>query len=171
MRIHFLLLRQRKNELPLSFCSNIFYLRNNTTGTLQMNAKVFTRGQANALIPLLTPLIQQLREQQARIHVLEHEFHLIKMMADNNIHMSSDNDITEKKSVYNRSIFQANLLLTRIQEYGCLVKDIDMGLIDFLSDFDGKPVFLCWKVGEKEILYYHELNEGFQGRRHIWFDR
>lgn len=50
---------------------------------------------------------------------------------------------------------------------GCIVKDAKIGLVDFFSKFDGRDIFLCWKAGEKEISFWHEIEGGFSGRRHV----
>jgi hypothetical protein len=55
--------------------------------------------------------------------------------------------------------------VNKIQETGCVVKDLDTGLIDFPSLLDGQEVYLCWKVGEDRIEYWHGLHEGFAGRK------
>jgi hypothetical protein len=57
--------------------------------------------------------------------------------------------------------------LEGIQELGCLVKDLDTGLIDFPTLFRGREVYLCWKMGEPEIRYWHGVEEGFAGRKPI----
>lgn len=54
-----------------------------------------------------------------------------------------------------------------IQETGCLVKDLDIGLIDFPTLFRGQEVYLCWKMGETGIHYWHGTHEGFRFRRPI----
>lgn len=54
-----------------------------------------------------------------------------------------------------------------IQELGCVVKDLDIGLIDFPTFYRGKDVFLCWKLGEPEIQFWHGVDEGFAGRKPI----
>ncbi len=55
----------------------------------------------------------------------------------------------------------------RIDERGCLVKDLDTGLIDFPTRFRGEEVCLCWKLGERSIQFWHGANEGFRGRKPI----
>ena len=50
---------------------------------------------------------------------------------------------------------------------GILVKDIDKGLIDFLSIRDGQEVYLCWKHGEDELSFWHDVNKGYGGRQPI----
>ena len=136
----------------------------------RMQTKIFTPKEANELIPVITPLLREMQEEQSRINAIGHELRLFEIITSSNITMSSESAINEKRNAYNHCIFQMNVLLSRIQEYGCLVKDIDMGLVDFLAEIEGRRVFLCWKLGEDNIKYYHELNDGFQGRKFIWFE-
>jgi hypothetical protein len=55
--------------------------------------------------------------------------------------------------------------LKRILETGCLIKDLDIGLLDFPAVIDNEDVYLCWKLGEDRIRYYHRQDEGFAGRK------
>ena len=55
----------------------------------------------------------------------------------------------------------------RVEEMGVLVKDLDIGLIDFLARYQGREVCLCWKLGEDGIGFWHGLEEGFRGRKAI----
>jgi hypothetical protein len=54
-----------------------------------------------------------------------------------------------------------------VLETGCLVKDLDIGLVDFPTLFRGEEVYLCWKLGENAIAFWHSEDEGFQGRKPI----
>ena len=58
-------------------------------------------------------------------------------------------------------------VVERFEEIGCLVKDLAIGLIDFPALYRGKEVYLCWKVDEPDIVYWHPVEEGFAGRRPI----
>ena len=58
-------------------------------------------------------------------------------------------------------------IFERFEEMGVLVKDLEIGLIDFLTLYHGKEVCLCWKLGEKGIAFWHGLEEGFRGRKAI----
>lgn len=62
---------------------------------------------------------------------------------------------------------QLRTVLEKIQEFGCLVKDLDIGLIDFPTLYKGVEVYLCWKLGESGIHYWHGVEEGFRGRKPI----
>lgn len=55
--------------------------------------------------------------------------------------------------------------VARINERGCLVKDLATGLVDFHGIVNGELVFLCWKRGEARVAYYHPLTTGFAGRK------
>jgi hypothetical protein len=68
---------------------------------------------------------------------------------------------------YNRSeqMDELSLQISKLEEKGIELKDMDTGLIDFPAKrFDDK-VYLCWKLGEPEVLYWHDLTSGFRGRR------
>ena len=53
----------------------------------------------------------------------------------------------------------------RILETGCVIKDLDIGLLDFPAIIDNQDVYLCWKLGEDRIRFYHRQDEGFAGRK------
>lgn len=55
--------------------------------------------------------------------------------------------------------------LEELQTFGCELKDPETGLIDFLSLRDGQEVYLCWKLGEQRIEFWHYLHTGFAGRQ------
>jgi hypothetical protein len=57
--------------------------------------------------------------------------------------------------------------LESIQETGCVVKDLDIGLLDFPTLYRGREVYLCWKLGEADIAFWHGVEEGFAGRKPI----
>jgi hypothetical protein len=57
--------------------------------------------------------------------------------------------------------------MDRVERFGALVKDLEIGLIDFLTVYDGQEVYLCWKLGEDRIRFWHGLTEGYRGRKPI----
>jgi hypothetical protein len=58
-------------------------------------------------------------------------------------------------------------LVERIRELGVLIKDVNTGLLDFPSLRDGRQVYLCWRYGEDDIRYWHDVDAGFAGRQPI----
>lgn len=55
--------------------------------------------------------------------------------------------------------------LDQFELMGIDVKDIEHGIIDFPSERDGRVVYLCWQVDEETVAYWHEIEDGFQGRK------
>jgi hypothetical protein len=62
---------------------------------------------------------------------------------------------------------QLRQVIESIQRSGCLVKDLDAGLLDFPTLLRGQEVYLCWKLGEPEIAFWHGIEEGYRGRKPI----
>lgn len=58
-----------------------------------------------------------------------------------------------------------NSALSQIIETGCVIKDLDIGLLDFPAVINHQDVYLCWKLGEDRIRFYHRQDEGFAGRK------
>jgi hypothetical protein len=69
------------------------------------------------------------------------------------------------KMVFDFEKFDA--LLHKIQDAGAQIKDINIGLLDFPAQKDGREVCLCWKYGEGDIAYWHEVDAGYAGRQPI----
>lgn len=57
--------------------------------------------------------------------------------------------------------------LEKIHSTGCVVKDLEVGLLDFPSRLNNEAIYLCWKLGEDRIRFYHRQDEGFAGRKPI----
>lgn len=57
--------------------------------------------------------------------------------------------------------------IENIEAFGCEIKDLDIGLIDFRTLYHGQEVYLCWKLGEASIEWWHGITEGFRGRKRI----
>ncbi len=55
----------------------------------------------------------------------------------------------------------------RVNDLGCLVKDLELGLVDFYAMQDGEPVFLCWQFGEPAVAHWHPVEAGFAARQPI----
>jgi len=79
--------------------------------------------------------------------------------------LSPQTEVSELRTRYNQLGSKVQRALETIQATGCLVKDLEMGLLDFPAILNDEEVLLCWRLGEDRIRYYHGVNEGFQGRR------
>ena len=57
--------------------------------------------------------------------------------------------------------------IAEIRQLGLEMKGIDSGLVDFPSEVNGRPVLLCWQLGEESVQYWHEEDAGFAGRQPV----
>lgn len=77
----------------------------------------------------------------------------------------SQSQVSELRTRYNQIGMKLQHALETIQATGCLVKDLEIGLLDFPAILNNEEVLLCWRLGEDRIRYYHGMNEGFAGRK------
>lgn len=125
-----------------------------------MAIRYFTLEEANAILPELEPLVGRLLELRARVSHQSRE--ISGLLSD--LH----NDVGGPEASQLVVEFQEiETLASRIQSYGCVLKSLESGLLDFLCERDGRDVYLCWRYGEPSIQYYHELHTGFQGRKAV----
>lgn len=125
-----------------------------------MKPRMFTIDEANALLPVIEPLMSELLEKRARVVAMRHE--LGPVLDD--LHSNGGSQAATEMALEFQKIQR---LATRIQAYGCYLKDTNAGLIDFLAEIDGREVFLCWRYGEPRVAFYHELHTGFNGRQPV----
>ena len=120
--------------------------------------KYFTVEEANALLPRLEPLMKRLLSRRARASRLAQQ--LTDQLANyrSNVGSAELSTLTQDFAAIER-------LIHEIQSYGVVLKDVNAGLLDFLSERNGRDVFLCWRFGEEKIEYFHELHKGFAGRQ------
>jgi hypothetical protein len=65
---------------------------------------------------------------------------------------------------------QINSLVDKVQGMGVELKDMEIGLVDFRTIREGREVYLCWKLGEESVSYWHELDTGYAGRKPLGMD-
>lgn len=123
-----------------------------------MARRLFTLGEANALLPSLRPLLSQMIEARQRIVEAEPELWPVLEKAVGNGGGKKAGAVLPHFEVIQRNV-QA------IQALGIEIKDINTGLIDFPSEREGRVVYLCWRLGETHVTHWHELDVGFAGRQ------
>ncbi|MBI1900220.1 MAG: DUF2203 domain-containing protein [Planctomycetia bacterium] len=132
----------------------------------EVNQKVFTIAEANAALPLVRAICTDLA--QLSQEVLDRRQRLAVLSANR----------PGMRDVYSEELVQIEEELERdqlrLREYveelialGVEPKDPLQGLVDFPSMKDGRLVYLCWKLGEAEVGFWHEVEAGFVGRQAI----
>jgi len=129
-----------------------------------MAPRWFTLDEANSLLPRLSQLLPQIQESKSKYDRLQEK-------AAEYAHVMSSNgriiekELNETRQELAQATTEVNRLIERVQEMACELKDIEQGLIDFRTEREGREVYLCWKLGEPDIRWWHELDAGFAGRR------
>jgi hypothetical protein len=127
-------------------------------------AHYFTREEAEALLPAIIPVLEQIREQRETMLQAETELSELHMQSMSNGHHLHDR-IAGLQHTLEKLIESLQGLARQLDGFGCVLKDPDTGLIDFLSKRGGRDIYLCWRLGEERILYWHYINTGFAGRQ------
>ncbi len=122
--------------------------------------KTFTLEEANAHLPQLVVLLDELAS--LRDKMADHSPAMEKVMTH-----SSGNGGSKEASEFLLLMQRFSAAQELIAGIGCEIKDLDQGLVDFLSYRDGTLVYLCWKRGEARIEYWHTLEGGFAGRQRL----
>jgi hypothetical protein len=126
-----------------------------------MPARYFTVAEANAALPYLQELLEQIRQARREIMAVRPDLWPVLKRSIGN---GGSKKAGELLPVFER--IQA--ASAAIEAMGVTLKDPEQGLVDFLHRRpDGHEVYLCWHLGEKEILYWHELHAGYAGRQRL----
>jgi hypothetical protein len=131
-----------------------------------MAEKYFDRREAEELLPTLEPFLEEARKQKRALDSITAEISnaaLRIMMLGGSLPPFAE--LNRKKNQREKVAEQLSQMVDEIQQTGCLVKDLDSGLVDFPSLRGGEKVYLCWKLGEERIGYWHGIEEGFAGRK------
>jgi hypothetical protein len=125
---------------------------------------VFTREQANAALPRVRRLVEQLVERRADQLAARARLAELGARAEGNggVEPEQPAALGRAAATAEEGLREALAALTAL---GVVVKDVDTGLVDFPAVRDGAPVLLCWQLGEDEVAFWHGLDEGFAGRK------
>ena len=128
--------------------------------------RLFTLEEANALVPRVRVLLERVRERAAELGALQERLEGFRERKRRGDHAAEG-----EARLAAQALGEANRLSTEIRDLaleveamGVEVKDLRTGLVDFRTRRDGRVVYLCWRLGEDEIRYWHELDTGFAGR-------
>ena len=128
----------------------------------------FTLAQAEQLLPEVEQALRDAlfhkSEYQAAEEELNQSTQRIRMAGGSRVNPAP---ILAARARRDTSGAALKEIFERVEEMGVLIKDLDIGLIDFLTRYHGQEVCLCWKLGEDRIRFWHGMEEGFRGRKPI----
>lgn len=125
-------------------------------------ARLFTVEEANALLPVLRPLLEKILENIRRLK-LKSEIVIRQEQLDPEAPNLMDR--LHRDGEIARLIGQLKGWVEEIHSYGCMCKGVEQGLVDFPCLLGAEVVFLCWQFGEPTVSHWHRVDDGFAGRR------
>ena len=124
----------------------------------------FTVDEANALIPTLIPVLEDLQRVHQQMQRAASEVQTFEHRAGQNGHGENTNVFSPELDLQRiRGELRERLLY--LQGLGIQLKDIGEGIVDFPTHLYGRDVYLCWRLGEAEVSHWHDTESGFAGRR------
>ena len=122
--------------------------------------RYFTVEEANQALAAIRPLMDEIQAIRQKILAQRPEVWPV-------VERSAGNGGSRTASKLVEDFERLDVLVHRIQETGALFKDINHGLLDFPAMKDEHEVYLCWKYGEDDIAFWHEIDAGYAGRQPI----
>ncbi len=123
--------------------------------------RFWTLAEANAMLPRLEQLLEDMRGQAQALDEAQEQLGQMKRIVHSNgnaVHVETlARQVRDLQSTLRAGMEQ-------VQEWGIEMKDLDQGLVDFPYRRGGRVVYLCWRLGEAEIGWWHEIQTGFAGR-------
>ena len=123
-----------------------------------MPNRYFTLDEANAALPGLRALVAPMLAARERIVAAQPELWPVLEKAASNGGSAKATAVLDDFETLRRSV-------KAIEGLGIVLKDINTGLVDFLSERDGRDVYLCWRFDEPKVAFWHDLEAGFAGRQ------
>ena len=128
----------------------------------------FRLDEATALLPEVGRLIREAVHSKGRYREAETWLHDLAQRIMMSGGVNVDTALVEAWKNQRESGGSAlKSAMEKIEEIGVLVKDLDIGLVDFPTLFLGEEVYLCWRMDEADIDFWHGTQEGFSGRKLI----
>jgi hypothetical protein len=130
--------------------------------------RYFTLAEARQYLPAVGSAIREGIEARKMLEAAEHDHQAMveRIMFSGGMAVNRD-AASETQEKRRSSSARLKQMFACFEEIGCVVKDLDIGLIDFPALYRGKEVYMCWKLGEQDIGFWHPIDEGFAGRRAI----
>lgn len=124
--------------------------------------------EANALLPRVEPLLKQLQGLHESILSAnaQIEERVQKLSQGNGYPIQELRQQVTELTQHQLLLLQAfQSAFEQLQGLGCVLKDLQIGLVDFQGLRDGEVVCWCWKLGEARIQFWHRLEDGYAGRQ------
>jgi hypothetical protein len=122
------------------------------------DGKLYSVAEANELLPYVAPTLVELREKfeaatEIRVAIAR---------------AAVTNGGSGEREEWSVLLARVSELLERLEDWEIQLRDVGTGLVDFPTVIEGEPAWLCWRLGEEAVRFWHPDGEGFSGRRPLW---
>src|SRR6267142_5060990 len=128
-------------------------------------ARLFTIDQANAMLPLVRAITGDLAKLAKDVVERRHRLALLTSGRDLKPGDPYSDELAQMETELERDAVRLQEYVDELRQLGVEPKGAVEGLVDFPCQLDGRIVLLCWRLGEPELLYWHDLESGFAGRQ------
>lgn len=136
-------------------------------GKTAVAKKFFTGEEANRALPLVRVIVQDLKDLANDLRERQIRLSRVKPPARGSLAQDYQEELQQALAEFERDRERLSEYEQELRDLGVEVKDYYTGLVDFPCLMDGREVYLCWRLGEPEVGYWHELNAGFAGRQKL----
>jgi hypothetical protein len=132
-----------------------------------LGPRLFSVAEANALIPFLEKGLSELAAFRGEWRSLRKDIDVLSLISASAGGASNPDtaELRSKRKRYRAVAAEMEKISASLEQTGCIVKHADEGLVDFYHLRAERLVFLCWKVGERSVRYWHPLAGGFAARQ------
>jgi hypothetical protein len=127
--------------------------------------RYFTVDQANRSLPFVRKIVNDIVEEYRlwREHIHRYELATAGRRAED----PETEEQEDLRMAVDDSAQRINGFIEELSLVGCVFKGFEEGLVDFHSKLEGRDVYLCWRLGEESVEYWHEVDAGYRGRRKL----
>jgi hypothetical protein len=133
----------------------------------RIRSRIFSVEEANQLLPYLDEALERLSSLGRQVTGMKRELDVLRAIAGSGASETNPDllSLGDKEAAYDAAVERFRSSLADVSRHGCIIRDLDLGLVDFYTMNKDQIVCLCWRRGETKIEHWHPLDEGFSGRR------
>lgn len=130
-----------------------------------MTTKYFTVADANTMLPWLREVVREMLHVQGQMNAITERIRILGEQTKGNGGGAVGIELARRQEEFKKLSDAMESLVKRAEEKGCILRDVEKSIIDFPSLRDGREVYLCWRLGEDKVNFWHEMDKGLAGRQ------
>jgi hypothetical protein len=129
--------------------------------------KLFTPESANAALPLVRVIVRDICELAAALRDRQERLARVQPPPRGALGKAYEEELEQARADFDREQERLLEFIQELNELGVEMKDPNIGLVDFPCRADGRIIYLCWRLGEPEVAFWHEVDAGYAGRQRL----